>query len=158
MAKLTLEEMTGLGVVVSGEKMDNGEHRYRLMVGDAGYIWTEPPANEQPKWQNAHYHKGIMETYVVQRGRMAFAEEKDGDRTVRLYGPGDVVSSVPGHAHNVYLFAGSAIHTVKHGESVGNPEKNGADWYPASLEFDAWSKALTEDDIAQHLAKLGGFA
>ena len=153
-------DCTGLpevGINASGEVMDNGELRIRCMHEDgSGYIRTEPPENQKPKWQNAHFHKGVRETYIVQKGLMAFASESpEGKMSIMLYEAGDVVTSVPYHQHNVYLYAGAVIHTVKHGEPVGNPQKGSTDWYPASHEFDAWTKRLSEADIRRLSSSLG---
>ena len=138
-----------IGILVSVVEMDNGELRVRCMQeSGSGYIWTEPPSDDQPSWQNAHFHKGVRETYIVQRGMMAFAEKSEkGAYNVELFCKGEIVTSSLGCQHNVYLFAGSAIHTVKHGTPVGNPEKGGADWYPADSDFDNWTKQITEKVI-----------
>lgn len=149
--KLSVDQLAEYGFTAGGEVMDNRELRVRCMhESGSGYIWTQPPEGAQPEWQNAHYHCGIRETYIVERGEMAFAVRlPDGDCVVQVYGPGTVVTSQPEIAHNVYLFAGAAIHTVKHGEPVGNPEKGGADWYPADSGFDAWTKRLSEESIRE---------
>lgn len=144
MPKLNLEEMAQHGASVGGEQMDNGELRFRLMVNGSGYIWTQPPVDQLPAWQNGHFHKGVYETYIVQTGQMAMAFDHKGERVVRLYQAGDVVTTELNVPHNVYLYAGAGIHTVKHGVPVGNSEKGGADWYPADSDFDAWSKSLDE--------------
>jgi mannose-6-phosphate isomerase-like protein (cupin superfamily) len=148
MSALTVEDLKQLSITTSAQRMDNGEIRARLMVGASGYIWTESPKDQKPTWQNAHYHMGVRETYIVERGMMAMVEQaRDGSRTMQLYKQYDVVTTMPSVAHNVYLFPGSAIHTVKHGTAVPNPERGDADWYPADVDFDAWSKGLDEDDI-----------
>ena len=144
--KISADQLSGIGFSTSGEVMPNGELRVRCMQDSgSGYIWTEPPKDKKPGWQNAHYHLGSIETYIVERGMMAFVSESKGEIHVCLLEAGGVITSVPGNQHNVYLFAGSAIHTVKHGKAVGNPEKGGADWYPATEEFDAWTKTLSEE-------------
>jgi len=148
---LTFEEMRALGVAIDGRVMENGEKRYSLKVGQQGYIWTEPPAGEQPKWQNAHHHKGLRETYIVERGKIALAYrllDYEPAGLIQVFGPGEIFTNHPGEDHNVYLFAGSAIHTVQHGEPVPNPAKTSkVDWYDADPDFDAWSKSLTEADM-----------
>lgn len=131
----------------NGQQMPNGERRFRMTApDDSAYIRTE--AGEQGAWQNAHSHGGVRETYIVQSGWMAFATiGGDGSPHVVIYRAGEVVSSEPAHVHNVYLPAGAVIHTVKHGEAVGNPDKGGADWWPASGAFDAATKSLTEVEL-----------
>ena len=150
---LTLDEMKSLGVAVDGRIMDNGEKRFSLKVDGKGYIWTEPPADELPKWQNAHSHGGLYETFIVERGRVALAYIGSTPGTlgmylVQIFEQGEVFTVPPHEDHNVYLFAGSAIHTVQHGRAVPNPAKpSGADWYESIRQFDEWSKALSEADM-----------
>lgn len=145
--KLSVEEMAEHGAVANGEEMDNGELRFRLMVNGSGYIWTQPPADQLPAWQNSHFHKGVFETYIVQTGQMAMASLHEGKRVVKVYGAGAVVTTELDVPHNLYLYPGSGIHTIKHGVPVGNPERGGADWYPADEDFDAWTKSLDEENI-----------
>lgn len=135
------------GMIAGGEIMPNGEQRFRFTCAadGTGYIRTEGVGDSG--WQNAHYHEGLIETWMIQRGRILFACEKDGRRRVEAYGPGDVLSSEPGVPHNMALYGDAVTHCVKHGVAVGNPQRNGADWYPTSPEFDAWTKSLTIDDI-----------
>lgn len=154
MAKLASEELLARGMVITGEGMANGEFRVRMMFPDgSGYVRTEAPRDEKPSWQRAHYHgtlggKGLRETCVVQKGMMAMAfNQGEGGFVVKLYHPGDAVTTEPGVEHNTYLFQGSVIHTTKHGEVVGNPLNGGEDWWSASERFDSWSKSLSEEDI-----------
>ena len=136
---------------LNGEEMKNGEGRLRLSGAD--YILTR--AGNAGAWQNAHLHggvtpatgEGVRELYIVQSEWMAFVTETaEGNKVEKLYA-GAVVISEPGQAHNVYLPIGAVIHTFKFGKPVGNPDKNGSDWWPASEAFDAWTKALSEADI-----------
>lgn len=148
MSQLSSEDLIARGFTFGGEVMGNSELRVRCIHLDgSGYIRTESPSANLLAWQNAHYHKGIRETYIVQQGRMAFASGTSGLMTVRLLSAGDVITAIPGQQHNVYLFEGTVIHTVKDGISVGNPEKGGADWYPATEDFDRLTKSLSEEDI-----------
>jgi len=115
--------------------MDNGEHRFRCMDNSPnagwGYVLIKMPANSFG-WQNSHHHKGIIETYVVQKGWIGFAELlNDGNVKMSVYRPGELFTVIPGHDHNVFMSAGAVIHIVKHGDcSVLN------DWF-ASPELDA---------------------
>jgi len=36
---------------------------------------------------------------------------------MRVFGPDEICTTEPNISHNVYLFRGSVIHTVKHGEA-----------------------------------------
>ena len=137
---------------LSGAVMDNGEGRLRLSGVD--YILTR--AGEVGAWQNAHLHggdtpangDGVRELYMVQTKWMAFVTQTELGPKVEKLGAGSVVMSEPGQAHNVYLPTGAVIHTFKFGKPVGNPAKNGVDWWPASEPFDTWTKSLSEEDIA----------
>ena len=148
MDEKTIAALNAAGVAVASQVMDNGEARHRMMCegNKQGYILTV--AGSEGGWQNAHYHGGNREFYAVVTGWMAFADIYEGQPRIRVIGPDDgEVCSQPGVPHNVYLPPGGAIHTVKWGTAVGNPEKNGADWFPAPEDFNAWTKSLAEDDI-----------
>ena len=141
---MTILDLEKLGYTSGGEVMPNGERRIRFRApDDTAYIRTE--AGADGGWQNAHFHKGVRETYIVQSGTMIFATiMPDGSYGIVVYKPGEVVSSEPGTAHNVFLPTGAVIHTVKHGVAVGNPDKGAADWWPADDGFDRWTKNLSE--------------
>jgi mannose-6-phosphate isomerase-like protein (cupin superfamily) len=143
-------EFDAFGIKINSEQMDNGEHRFRMIGRDgSSYIRTHSPTIGQVAWQHAHHHKGVRETYIVQKGWMALAQEIDDTWLVNIYFPGEIVTTVPGVNHNVYMPLGSVIHTVKHGLAIGNSEQGGADKYSAPIEFDAWSKKLSVADIAR---------
>ena len=145
---LTVAECEALGMKFPANQMDNGEYRFRMMGPDnSGYIRTVMPETDKG-WQNSHFHKGIYETIVVQKGWIGVVDLlPDGTRKVAVRKANDVWTSHPEHPHNIYMAAGAVTHCVKHGDDVGNPAKNGADWYEAPAGFDAWSKSLTEEDI-----------
>lgn len=141
-------EIADAGFTSDARRMDNGELRIRLRAsGKSTYIRTEDIA--EGAWQNAHRHRGVRETYFVERGWIASAEESDGVRVVRVHFAGDVFTSQPNIDHNVYLPPGAVIHTVQYGEAVGNPDRGGHDWYPADEAFDAWSKSLGLSAVAR---------
>ena len=132
--------------------MQNGELRARMTAGDGawGFIYTQ--ASDDSGWQNAHYHMGVRETYIVLSGEMVFADQLGDERRVRKFGPGDVVTSEPTVPHNVWLSPGAKILTLKYGTAVGNPLKGGADWYDADPAFDEWTKSLVGDALEEALA------
>jgi mannose-6-phosphate isomerase-like protein (cupin superfamily) len=141
----TAEQIVALGF--TSEVMGNGELRVRTdLPGGDQYIYTIPPADIVPQWQNAHYHKGVRETYIVQKGRIALASvDCSGLSYITYYKVGQAFTTEVGIPHNVYLYAGSAIHTIKSGTPVPNPDRGGADWYPADDDFDRWSKSQKID-------------
>lgn len=127
--------------------MDNGEMRFYLesLTDHSSYVRTEMPQNEKG-WQNSHSHKGIIETFVVQSGWIGFVElHADHTLGLRVYKNGEVFTTEPGKAHNVYMPAGAVIHTIKHGD-CSDPK----DWI-ASPELDALTKSLTEEEILKDL-------
>jgi mannose-6-phosphate isomerase-like protein (cupin superfamily) len=128
------------GVTSSHSLMDNGERRYRLLATD-GSAYVRVEASEDGGWQNGHYHKEVLETYIIQKGWAAFAELDDDAMSWRIMKPGDVYTTRPGVPHNVYLPGRAVIHVVKYG---GNGEDN--DWYSSEV-LDSRTKHLTESEL-----------
>lgn len=134
------EEARTRGVSTDHSKMPTGEFRFRLKHDDGtGYSRTE--AMDRAGWQNSHYHRAVRETYIVQQGKMAFAELVDGGLKLRILGPNEICTTEPNVSHNVYLFRNSVIHTVKHGEAGDH-----TDWH-ASPMLDAKTHDLDEVEI-----------
>lgn len=134
------------GIRTNHEMMPNGERRFRL-TSDDGNDYIRTVAGTGGAWQKAHYHTALRETYVVETGWMALAEEVDGKAVIRVYWPSDVVTTKPSVVHNVYLPAASVIHTVKH----GSREKG--DW-TESAAFTELTTAISEREI--HAQNSGG--
>jgi hypothetical protein len=128
------------GVTTSHSRMDNGELRFRLVSTD-GSAYVRVEATTDSGWQNSHYHRTILETYILQKEWAAFAELEDGEVTFRIMRPGDVYTTRPGISHNVYLPADAVILTVKHG---GPTEGN--DWY-SDESLDSKTKHISEEQI-----------
>lgn len=139
--KLSIEEVSKLGVSFPCEQMENGEQRFRCVdAGGYGYALTKMPAHAGG-WQKSHFHRDIIETYVVQEGWIVFAELKDGKARLRRLLPGEVMTTRPLIAHNLYLPGGAVVHTVKHGRcQITN------DWH-ASPELDALVHHLGEAQL-----------
>ncbi|MDP3957993.1 MAG: hypothetical protein Q8Q36_00840 [bacterium] len=141
-------DLLGEAVKITGKRMPNGEVRRRVRLADGTAIHHTVAPPGEAKWQNAHFHKGVVETQVVIAGKMAVARiERDKGWRVCVYERGEVYTSFPSHIHNVYLFPGSVIATITYGEPVGDPNNKGNDWWAADADFDKWSKGLTEADI-----------
>lgn len=127
------------GITCPHEAMDNGELRFRLTSEDgSAYIRTVSGTNGA--WQNSHYHKSVKETYIVQKGWMAFASLSGDKVSLVIAKAGHLITSEPFVVHNVYLPAGAVIHTVKHGASE---EK---DWF-GDEEFDKATKNISEEEM-----------
>lgn len=125
------------GVSVRGQKMPNGEYRYRTMGTDkygndgSGCIITEAEPGTDGAWQNSHFHHGVQETYYVARGWMALAELlKNGKIKLRIFKAGDKVTTKVGVRHNVYMSEGAVTYTIKHGDVTPGAK----DWHGESDE------------------------
>lgn len=133
-------EAADQGITTSHERMANNELRYRLTAADgSGYIRTV--ACGEGAWQNSHFHKVLRETYIVQSGWVALVELVDGAPRWAILEAGDVFTTTPQTAHNVYMPGNAVLHTVKHGSSG-----DGVDWH-ASPELDDLTKGLDEAEV-----------
>lgn len=104
----------------SHEFEPDGERRFRLLNQDGtGYIRTEYPKINSGNWQEAHYHRSVTETYIIQERWIAFADNTNGMRRVRILKAGEIVTVPPLISHNVYLSPGCVFHTIKHGVACG---------------------------------------
>lgn len=138
----TEEAAASHGVTARHQQMDNGELRFRLVKDDGtAYIRTE--AGPLGAWQNSHYHRRTMETYIVQKGWIAYVELRDGRRSVSIRNAGELFTTRPGVIHNVYMPADAVIHTVKHGESTADDRIVD----DATRAFDRETHALSERQI-----------
>lgn len=140
MENITTDRASELGISTSHSKMDNGELRYRLVAKDgSSYIRTE--ASTEGGWQNSHYHKTLLETYIVQDKWLAFAELDGSDVRLWIMRAGDIYTTRVGVSHNVYLPPHAVLHTVKHG---GTGEDS--DWF-SDPALDELTRHLSEAEI-----------
>lgn len=139
--------------VMKYKEMPNGEQRFSVPFPNGEWILTV--AGREGGWQNAHYHKGIHEHYVVHRGWIGLAFENGSEDGFGLckFEVSDHTTFIPDEVHNFYLPPGAVISTVKSGKPVGNPDKNDNDWWPHH-DLDAWSKRF--DTEAKVLAAAEG--
>jgi mannose-6-phosphate isomerase-like protein (cupin superfamily) len=127
------------GIVTAHEQMDNGELRFRLTPTDGnGYIRTV--AGTTGAWQNAHSHKSLRETYIVERGWIASAEMKLGSLSITVHELGAIFTTEPNVSHNIYLSKNTVIHTVKHEGA------NLSDWVE-DKDLSILTKNLSETEI-----------
>jgi hypothetical protein len=139
---------TNYGITARHQEMDNGELRFRLVKSDGtAYIRTE--ASSAGAWQNSHYHQFVRETYIVQRGWIAYAELLDGKRKLTLYNAGEVFTTKPDVVHNVYMPANAAIHTVKHGDATNEDRLVNE----TTKQFDRDTRDLNEEQLKGEAAK-----
>jgi len=127
------------GVRTNHERMPNGEVRFRLTNTD-GNDYIRTAASLAGAWQKAHCHATLRETYVVESGWMAIAEETEGEIAISVYWPNDVTTTKPKVVHNVYLSSNAVIHTVKHGGTAPG------DWQESST-FTAKTSTLSEKEV-----------
>lgn len=134
-----------LGIWTAHNRMPNGEYRFRLRCAD-GTAYIRTVATERSGWQKSHFHRGVRETYILQKGRLALAEWVENRLQIRVFSQDEIVTTQPNVPHNVYMFPNAITHTVKHGED-GSIE----DWiaYP---ELDVLTIHLAESEILR-LAK-----
>ena len=126
------------GITSSHSQMDNGEYRFRLKKDDGTcYIRTE--ATQNSGWQNSHYHKSLLETYIVQSGWILYAFLKNGRAEFVRYEAAGLFTTEPHIAHNVFLSAGAVIHTIKHGKQ---PKDSHSDRYADSKETTLLDKEI----------------
>ena len=135
-------EFENSGITLNHNIMPNGERRFRMYAADgSGYIRTE--AAGLGSWQNSHFHTGICEVYIVQKGRIVIAELASDSGTAKftLLREGDAFFIKFGVAHNIFTFGNSVIHTVKYGANNNEPDWN------ASVELDEQTRHLSEDAV-----------
>jgi len=107
------------GITCEHERFPSGELRFRLKSkrDETAYIRTEAPPGGA--WQQSHYHNKVKETFIVQAGWIGYAELHDGAPRFYLYRAGEMFTTPPEVIHNVYMSDHAVIHTVKHGEAIG---------------------------------------
>lgn len=137
------------GIRTSHEKMPNGELRFRLLseTDSTRYIRTQRPSEADGEWQEAHYHRSVKETYIVQKGWIAFAEELGGRLDLFILKEGDIRTTKPTVKHNVYMSSGAEIHTIKHGLGQGK------DWEPSPELTNKCLELNTEKAINDYAAE-----
>lgn len=129
--------------------MPNKELRFRLSKSTegSGYIRTE--ASTTGGWQKAHYHESVLETYVVQSGWIVACEERgNGAYRYVKYEAGQVFTTQPRVVHNIYMSAGSVIHTVKHGQLPAGKTSDRIDKAERAQRMTEENKALDEATLA----------
>ena len=130
------------GVDVTKKVMPNGEKRTRIgLPGGMAISITEMVVYSLDisplPWQNAHFHKGLTEDYLVLKGWAFFASSFSGEAPrYEMCHIGSHIRVDPERAHCVLLGPGTLLQTTVHESPIGNPEKKGNDWWPC-FDFDA---------------------
>ena len=139
-------ELESHNVSCNKQVMENGETRVRFMSAD-GSVYIRTEAGESGGWQNSHYHTNLVETYIVQKGWVGFAELIDGRFRLSVETENNIFTANPMVSHNLYLPANAVIHTVKHGRVKQD------DWYESEA-LDALTKPLSEAQIKNSCKKI----
>lgn len=134
------------GGVFTFKQMPNGEERRRLVTPSGGRMsetvgpnW-KPVSGELP-WQDNHYHCGLTEHYIVRHGWAVFLFIENKEKKWRRLEAGGHIFFEPMIPHVVLMGPEAVIATVLVGTPIGNPDRNGEDWWPTmgelnvSLEF-----------------------
>lgn len=138
----TMELLLGDDVRALYEQMDNGESKYKMIADDGSY-YCRTAASREGAWQNSHLHLHVTEHYLVQTGWIAYATyEGQSILHLRIVTEGHHIVVHPGIHHNLYMSAGSVIHTIKYGMNTAS------DW-TASPELDRLTQSLSEYEILQ---------
>lgn len=129
-----IDEQVG-NVTITQKEMPNGETRTRtkFLDGTTSSLTTmgDWPCNESLPWQEAHYHVGLIEDYLVLEGWICIVACRLGERPIYMtYRAGTHSRIDPDIAHSVLLGPHTMLVTATHGSPVGNPEKKGNDWWP----------------------------
>ncbi len=129
-----------LGGRYNRKYMENGEIRTRLVLPDGTRMsHTEMGtydmyAGNLP-WQEAHFHRGLIESYTLVTGWAHFIYGQPPLSTCHLIEPGQTIKFLPGVPHVVLLGPGAKIITNLFGAPVENSERNNEDWWPADNTF-----------------------
>lgn len=139
--RISDEEAREFGIGTLHQLMDNGEKRFRLISSDGtSYIRTEAP--NEGGWQNSHFHKELIELYVVQSGWLVYAElTAKGELLLKSIKQGDSIRVNPYIHHNLYMSPCTVTHVIKYGSSILQ-----TDWFP-SYELDKLTKYIPESEL-----------
>lgn len=109
-------------IKIENEEMPNKETRFRVKWEDFSGVNITTSSNT-PNWQNAHYHKCSKEIYVIQKGKILMAIEKNGEVEFKQLQIGESIVIEPLTKHNVYMFENTMTYVIKYGQTVES------DWY-----------------------------
>lgn len=148
MTDLVREDLKGTSVDLTFKPMPSGEQRFRMRPKTGLYtssviLTVADPIQDDgsyPGWQQAHSHKGTIEFYsviygqigivrVTQNGVIGYVVEA-GENT-QCFKLGDVHNILPGASAEFLTWQ-----TIDE-EGVGNPERQGNDYWPAGDSFDS---------------------
>ena len=135
------------GVAAVHHEMDNGELRFRLRSAD-GPAYALTRAGPKGAWQQSHFHQSARETYIVERGWIAFASRSGEQMKIEVFAAGELFTTPPGVIHTIYMPANAVMHTIKHGASAADDRSTG----PQTAVLDAFVAALVDEDAIRAAA------
>lgn len=126
MKRIEPKDFCNYGISITGDEMDNGEIRFRMMSEASSYIRVD--SCNADNWQNAHYHSEQKEFFFIEKGAAIVVTLEDQKKVINHYSSGEFFVVAPMIPHNVFMEKGSISHTIKWG---GTP-----DWVPfPELDF-----------------------
>lgn len=125
------------GVDFTQKVMSNGEKRTRMRL-PSGVVTTITEMSDYLldvptlPWQESHFHKGLIEDYLVLNGWILLAEFWYPCESPRysIKTAGTHVRIGHGVAHNVLPGPGAVFQSTTSGIPVGNTDRKENDWWP----------------------------
>jgi hypothetical protein len=152
------EDLKGVSLSATYKPMPSGEERWRLrpQVPDLQMFamhYTKEPL--VPKWQEAHWHGGLLEHYWVLSGKIGYVMRVSEFQKTPYFTHGVIDASsgpfsfLPGDVHNIFPGPDAEFVTIQQyrGTTLPNPDRKGEDWWPADEAFNTsvnWSMAEVE--------------
>ncbi|HWU24132.1 MAG TPA: hypothetical protein VN086_00030 [Candidatus Paceibacterota bacterium] len=142
--KLSFEEAERLGIRFSAKINDaSGELRARITKANgADLTLTHVPATASGGWQNSHSHSQVVEVTTIIEGRAIQAERIDDGLNFVEYHDGDTFKTHPGRAHNLYVFPGTLMLTLKLHDNSELRDWIADPGMDAELQDITWDEAL----------------
>lgn len=135
------------GISVRHSKMlTNNELRFRMNAEDGSAYIRTVTTKESQGWQNAHYHKYLKETYLVEKGWIGYVEKLNEEIVFKRFKSGELFTTIPNVAHNIFMPANSVIHTVKHS---ANKELTETDWFGDSKDCKQIYSAISKTSFKE---------
>jgi hypothetical protein len=141
------EDLGGINLSATFKQMSSFERRWRLRplrfdLETFAMHLTKVPVS---KWQEAHWHGGLLEHYWVISGKVGYVMQVSEfqDTPHFEYGVMDAAdgpfSFLPGDVHNILPGLGAEFVTIQQyrGTILPNPDRKGEDWWPADEAFNA---------------------
>ncbi len=120
---------------IETEYMPNGEKRGRLKISNK-LVFSYTSTQKDHGWQNAHYHKYAVETYLVIKGKILVAIKNGNMIKFKQLKPGRRITIPPRVKHNIHVGKNTLFYVSKKSK-----EDLEDDWYSAN-KLDTYSKEI----------------